>query len=872
MTTVRRILMCSLLSLLWFYVEAAVVDVDFKADLCMNDDCSFERDKFVNMHYNVFNSELDDEQLAFLMDELDVGVGRNLQGPLSTTPGFSARPSFSELRDAGRQKIERLKRMESRRIYDTRFKIVGDNYRAFEEGRKDVRSFIRHASWFFETHFDDSQGVMMPRYYEVANEVMVKWNMFGNNERETLHEIAEFMGGVCCGIKETLGKRVMCGGPAAAFPHYQRRDFEMWKLRVHDFYMRAGRCIDFWSQHFYDLDGGILEAIMDSVNSFTVHHYGKIYPQVVSEFGAFSKAWFDKEGNGAAPPTASRDWAIIHKTIGIMMQLMKRPDQILKTVAFVTGKSSWTSGEHPYPWAMLKPAKNGSYQWTPLLDIFKAFKDVKGEYRRSHTDDCNLVINAIADDTHGYLLIKNSVNRTINVKLRHINGAPRSKNLLMRRLYLNEVPLNPSDREQELTRSGTPVFKTTVESPTLAAISMKPEEMVVLIYEFESPPKIQRRVTVTEHFTRQADLMPFRGRETLRYRIANVPNAEASGSAWLKLGISRRNGLSFQANVVFNGESIAYEAKSAPYYDGEWMPYWAMVKVPIRRDLVAIENRITISFNDDEPGWISSVILELETIEATDGPAEDESSEHVSSSVGTRNLVTNGGFEHDLANWEHVGRVWLANADSNVRSGGSAVALREHARIEQQFNVKPGKSYIATVMGKAAEDGARLEVELQLRGAAVRRRAIESTVFSASRTVFPVKVNSTTGTIVLRVPQDGVGGYFDAVRVEEVLPIDTLELSSPVPTSLSPRGTISVTIDYHVRATLDVVVFIRRGSNYIAGVRRTVNAGASTITLPINLGRVTLRRGMYDLVACLRQAGGNYTSNVFRLQETLPVV
>ena len=101
--------------------------------------------------------------------------------------------------------------------------------------------------------------------------------------------------------------------------------------------------------------GSNLEAVLDLQEAYALATINKVLPQLVSEYGS----GFKVKGIKWSPV---HDWWILRGVNAKLMQLMNRPDRVVKAIPFIVGKAIWhvatdgttvnDSSTTPYPFVL----------------------------------------------------------------------------------------------------------------------------------------------------------------------------------------------------------------------------------------------------------------------------------------------------------------------------------------------------------------------------------------------------------------------------------------------------------------------------------------------------------------------------------------
>lgn len=209
----------------------------------------------------------------------------------------------------------------------------------------------------------------------------------------------------------------LVGGPTAAFPEEESRLFSHWDAVMRPFIDQAGPHVDYLSIHLYDTYGNAMDtdpqnftdrtgsnvdAILDLHEAYATATLGRVLPHSVSEYGS----GFKTKGFGYRP---AHDWMILRGVAGKLMQLLARPDRMLKAVPFVCTKATWLSyaDNASYPWVLWRdlnhtgtgPSRPATAVWAPthLWKFYALWANVTGHRVRAASSDANVQVNAYLD-------------------------------------------------------------------------------------------------------------------------------------------------------------------------------------------------------------------------------------------------------------------------------------------------------------------------------------------------------------------------------------------------------------------------------------------------------------------------------------------
>ncbi|MBU2887690.1 agarase [Gilvimarinus agarilyticus] len=634
--------------------------VDPASRLHIGDSTTFEREKFITLHASHTENDwwlgINDESVggSALMPEFvetyDVYFGRDTGGmawQLSQIAEDPARPGYANPADAAQIGGE------ATGWYDFRTDERGQQMRAQEHRNSQmVVAAQQHPFWpdgtltgqgwtfsqtdtadapfgtatgdymgLFLTHYfrqsEGEPGQPKPKYVEVMNEPLYDLVTAADTPEDPA-KIFEFHNAVADAVRE-LNPDVLLGGYTAAFPDFEKDNFQRWEERDKLFMDITGENMDFISLHFYDFPifpggangalvqryrkGSNLEATFDMLNQYSAMTEGEVKPLMISEYSAQTHALT----NG--PWVPYRDWLILKSTNAMMMQFMQRADQIEMAIPFYTVKAEWgREGSVPYTWRLMRQKKEAEgetgdeWVYTGLIEFFELWKDVKGERLYSASSDSDLLVDAYVDgDTHHVVLTNLDFDEhAFNLSLPENSTA---SNITVKHLYLDDNSDTQNQRQ--------PVVETTSLANLDSNITLAPEASMVISYNLAEN---ETSYTIEKHFV-YADRykQAINSGENIVFEFNNV-NPPENGKLTLRLSMGRDHGLSLTPTVSFNGQNLAVPSDvrgDDQYLNGKGrQTFFGTLEIPVATDLLETNNQLTLNFSDSG-GYVSSAVLEL---------------------------------------------------------------------------------------------------------------------------------------------------------------------------------------------------------------------------------------------------------------------
>jgi agarase len=474
---------------------------------------------------------------------------------------------------------------------------------------------------FLANYFRQSAGEAgqpKPKYLEVMNEPLYDLVTAADNPEDPAKVFA-FHNAVADAVRQ-LNPDVLLGGYTAAFPDFEKDNFQRWEERDKLFMDIAGENMDFISLHFYDFpifpggDGGSLvkryrkgsnlEATFDMLNQYSVMTEGEVKPLLISEYSAQTHAL----DNG--PWVPYRDWLIVKSANAMMMQFMQRADQIEMAIPFFTVKAEWgrKSADVPYPSRLMRQKKEGEgetgeeWVYSELVDFFALWQDVKGERLYTASSDRDLLVDAYVDgDTH-YVVLTNLDfdEQTFNLNL---PDGLSTQNIEIKHLYLGDNGATQNQRTAVIEHSSLADFS--------SAITLEPEASMVISFNSqvsEAVNTVSKRYIYADRYKQAIS-----AGENIEFAF-NELSPPAAGKLTLRVSVGRNHGLSLKPSISFNGQSLEVPNDirgDDQYLDGKGrQSFFGTLEIPVPLELLASSNKLTLNFSDNG-GYVSSAVLEL---------------------------------------------------------------------------------------------------------------------------------------------------------------------------------------------------------------------------------------------------------------------
>ncbi|WP_341220734.1 beta-agarase [Polaribacter atrinae] len=585
-----------------FFAQENEVTVDFTTQKFIGQESELKRAKYFALHdsYTSWDLASDGE---YLFENLGIEYGRTFGGPAPFRKSKTALQSISEAEQRAKWSNANIKKSPLFKKYGTTDFVITDHPRdAFQYSFKDYDKIAAYNVAFLKNSYP-----ITPKYYEVMNEPFVHAKDYVKTWEETPAVIVE-MSKVFKAVADKVHQEIpgmQVGGYASAYPEVEKDNFEYWNTRMKTFMDVAGESMQFFATHIYDgrnvegdftlRSGSNSEAILDLIEAYSYKKWKVVKPHLISEYG------FTAQGLVGKPYSAQLNGTCLIAYNKILMQLLDKPDRLVKAIPFITAKATWFYNDknpenHPYPWVIKKKEKDGSYSFTHLKKFYELWKDVSGKRTKIASNNPDIQIHSFLKKGKSYVAINNLTDVKQEVKVSFLNNSDNYiKNITLRRLYT--------------TSTGLPrlVFFTNLKS--LTSLSLKPGETVIAecdITDLEFKGAIKEKNFYTDTY-----LQTIKKDKPLTFNFTELPKV-SNGSASLKMGIGRNHNLSKKPKITVNGNSIDVPDNWAGYDQASRKLFFGVIGIPFDvKHLKTGENVIEITFPDNG-GHLSSLILNIE--------------------------------------------------------------------------------------------------------------------------------------------------------------------------------------------------------------------------------------------------------------------
>ncbi|AQQ67219.1 agarase [Microbulbifer agarilyticus] len=474
---------------------------------------------------------------------------------------------------------------------------------------------------YFNRGENDEFGQPKPVYLEVVNEPLydlVDYPSAGKTAT-TAEKVFKFHNAVANEVRAyrdawnlASHENVLIGGYTVAFPDFEKDNFNRWEERDKLFIDIAGNNMDFLSVHFYDFPafqgtrqlrrGSNVEATFDMLEQYSLMATGARMPFMVSEIGATVHSMM----NDAWSP--QRDSFKLRALNGLTMNMLERPDQILKSIPFVTIKAEWGRDPEtgmPYTNRLMRQKSEGdgetgdAWVYTEFVKFYQLWSDVQGTRVDSWASDLDVQVNAYVDGNTAYLVVNNLEQEASVLDLATLGIAGNSfESATIKQLHYDD--------------SGKPVLDETSATELPQTFTLNAEATAILQLTFTDAITIDNDNMETKYYAETYKQAITAG-EKISFVINGVTLGD-NGEAILRLGVGRDHDKSLTPSVTINGNTLSvpedYQGYDQ-YYGGKGRAqFFGVIEIPVDHSYLSENNVIEIAF-DDDGGFVSTVTAQV---------------------------------------------------------------------------------------------------------------------------------------------------------------------------------------------------------------------------------------------------------------------
>ena len=578
----------------------------------------FDRAQFITVHDGFGSIDIDEHDVRYLEDVLEVRYGRDGGFLTWMADGLPADPKNPDMPDIKRLKVRLAEyreevepfRMVPKHMRDVVFCTHPEQMHGFAEndftawGPRTPEATAEFTAQLLKHGFSDKDR---PRFLEVYNEPFVK----AKKIPATIESMCEQHNVVARRVKE-LTPDVMVGGYAAAWVEVEDRNFGHWNDWQKTFMDIAGENMDFWSYHIYDgvnvmgsprnRTGSNSEAIMDLIDTYSHIRFGVAKPIMITEYGKIPGGNMD-----SMPYSPERSAGMLYSAMGQLMTFLDHPDRLMKTIPFFLGKATWTYGmtnEHvpgeANPFLLWRKRADGSFVETDLTLFYQFWRGVEGGWRRSFCPDPDVRVQLLADG------------RRLNIAFMNLDTAE-AKQLKLR--GLEKLETGAVSLRTLLTNGKKPLLGQRTMDVVPDSLELEPAEAALLMVDLAEPLKPKRgvreyRVYATEY------LKDIEAGKPNVFRFVDTPTGK--GTAVLRVSPGRELGKQvLPSSVKFNGKELEIPTNWMGDDQAGRKNFFGMIEFAVPMELVKKTNRVEITY-PDSGGKIAAAVLQVNKLDKRD--------------------------------------------------------------------------------------------------------------------------------------------------------------------------------------------------------------------------------------------------------------
>ncbi|MDW7694542.1 T9SS type A sorting domain-containing protein [Flammeovirgaceae bacterium SG7u.111] len=622
------------------FAQSTTVHVNLNMKHKVGDISAFDRKKFVVLHSSLTESDWtgEEDKMEYVLNDLDVYLGRdngsmgwymNQATEHPSKPGY-VDPNYAVSQGKYvRETVYGVNNAARHKYEDKVDVLVGGQERPFWPGQE-TNPCCGGTPWamggsdasgdFMGQYFNEfyrnegepsTKGLPRPRFMEIINEPL--YELIDGHPGSTVKpiDVFNYHNEVADAIRRH-NSDIMIGGYTTAFPYFDENNFQRWEDRMKLFMDVSGEKMDFFSIHLYDFNkhhynngtafhgpinfkGSRTEATLDMMEQYSQMKFGTVKPFLISEFGGRDHSIEWKEW------TPIRDWQFMKAISPMMMQFMERPNNMLKIIPFIVNKAEWGRTGVPYPWRLMRQAKEGAgetgeeWVFTEMIKLYELWSDVKGTRVDSRSSGLDIMTDTYVDGNKAYVILSN------------LNYNPES---IMLNLFGNTTNSVVSIESKQLRLEGNaPVLETKSLTPGQSLnFTLDTEATAILEYTFASNVTVDE---VEEEVKYYADtyLKPIQANTFEKFQINNVVKGNFN-SGILRIGIGRGHDKSKLPRILFNGKSLPIVENHRGDDQELRNQFFGMLEIKVPDSLLQTNNEVAINFIDDG-GHISTVTMQV---------------------------------------------------------------------------------------------------------------------------------------------------------------------------------------------------------------------------------------------------------------------
>ncbi|MWW25259.1 T9SS type A sorting domain-containing protein [Algibacter lectus] len=453
--------------------------------------------------------------------------------------------------------------------------------------------------------FHGNNGQPVPEFVEIINEPAYEHLGGPEDYTNSLQEVADFHNDVAIAIKAQV-PNVKVGGYTAAFPNFEKGDFQRWINRDKLFMDVAGNNMDFWSIHLYDFpsigggqkklrSGSNVEATLDMMEQYSYMSFGEVKPFVISEYGAQMHDYSNQQWS------PYRDWLHLKAQNAQLMSFLDRPNNIASAINFVIVKAEWGYNNGiPYNHRLMRKENEptsytGQWVYTDMVKFYQLWSDVNGTRIDTFSDNLDIQVDGYVDGNKAYVILNNLnfTDEEIDLDVIEIDGLSIAS-LIKKHLYLDGSNLPQLLEESIAVNTST--------------VTLNAESTMILEYTFSNAILIDETTTETKYYA-TTYLQPIIANQTTNFQVNDVLKS-TFGEAVLRVGLGRLHGTSLQPTIKVNGTLVDVPENWRGDNQAQRERFFGVLEIPVPFSLIQADNTVSVEFGDTG-GHISTLTLQV---------------------------------------------------------------------------------------------------------------------------------------------------------------------------------------------------------------------------------------------------------------------
>ncbi|KXX69651.1 Ig-like domain-containing protein [Flammeovirga sp. SJP92] len=542
-------------------------------------------------------------------------------------------------------------------------------------------------------------------------------------------------------------------------------DWYQWDVMWQGFIDNCGDNMDFYGIHIYDWSvgergkgvirtGGHVEAMLDMLEWYDIHKFGKKKDIVLSEFGAVS-SWINNQ------EMERKAWENLRPFNGMFMQFLERPSQVVYSMPFAPVKAEWgdvrdANGNVTTRYGSVLMDRvdpnctaydaSCEWEWSDFVKWYELWRDVDGTRIDTKATDRDIQVDAYVDNNKVYLIVNNLQFDEATVDLNIFDTEATKVQFVDKRyMYFDENKGTTGGVSLDETRLNTAPGSMTISGGGT----------VILVYNFEKDVVLDQTsieekymsVALNNETTAIGGLL-FRkevpGRTPMTTQINNVV-VPSQGEATLRFSGKFPENAMVPAYITVNGNDLEYTTDWRGEYEDSRNFWFGTMEVDVPLEYLQESNEVTIEIRGNKVTY-TTVSLQVFDMSAT--PARSSNSSNLIALTDIS--ITNEAF--DLMNGKYEALEVAFTPENATNKKITWTSSDDTKIVVDEFGMLTSKADAGEVTITAtSEDGSIVKTVVVT---AVPYASTPITEVSiAQGATFKTEVNITTPLIVNVLPE-----------------------------------------------------------------------------------------------------------------------